>query len=98
MAKVLVNFLMSSGEKVEKPWGYEIIWAKTTRYVGKTLVIYKGHRLSFQYHEKKEETIRLDRGIMELEVEGGNLPPGRHTLLLKAGDTYHIPPLLKHRM
>ena len=42
---------------VDKPWGYEIIWANTSRYLGKILVINPGHRLSLQYHEQKEETI-----------------------------------------
>ena len=37
--------------KIEKPWGYEIHWAKTDGYVGKLLFINAGHRLSKQYHE-----------------------------------------------
>ncbi len=40
--------------KVDKPWGYELHWAKTDKYVGKLLFIKAGHRLSKQYHEKKE--------------------------------------------
>ena len=42
-------------KKVEKPWGHEIIWANSDRIAGKVLYIKKGHRLSLQYHEKKEE-------------------------------------------
>ena len=43
--------------KVEKPWGYEIVWAETQDYVGKLLHINAGHRLSLQYHNTKEETV-----------------------------------------
>ena len=44
-------------DKIEKPWGYELIWAETDFYVGKILYIKAGHRLSKQYHEIKEETL-----------------------------------------
>ena len=51
--------LIEKGRIVEKPWGYEIIWAHTDRYVGKVLHINKGESLSYQYHVVKDETIRL---------------------------------------
>ncbi len=41
--------------RVEKPWGHELIWARTSRYVGKILHIEPGHVLSLQYHNKKDE-------------------------------------------
>ena len=50
--------------KVDKPWGYEIIWAETEKYVGKLLHINAGHRLSKQYHEVKEETVYVLEGIL----------------------------------
>ncbi len=50
--------------KVEKPWGYEILWAHTDRYVGKILHIEPGQLLSLQYHEKKHESIYVLRGRM----------------------------------
>ena len=34
--------------RVEKPWGYEVWWARTDRYVGKQIHINKGHALSLQ--------------------------------------------------
>jgi mannose-6-phosphate isomerase len=69
--------------KVEKPWGYELIWAKTNDYVGKVLHINKGHKLSLQYHEEKEETILLSAGRMNLVFENdeGEL----EDILLEAG-------------
>src|SRR5262245_1514585 len=57
------------GEVVKKPWGYELIWAHTPRYVGKILHINKGESLSYQYHRVKDETVRLLSGSLEMEVE-----------------------------
>jgi mannose-6-phosphate isomerase-like protein (cupin superfamily) len=88
--------LPSQGKRVEKPWGYELIWAHTDKYVGKILHINKGESLSYQYHRIKDETIRLLRGAMELEVEEGE--GGKRSLNLKAGDCFHITPGMKHRM
>ena len=48
---------MSEPTTVNKPWGHELIWARTDRYVGKILHINQGESLSLQYHEVKEETI-----------------------------------------
>ncbi len=86
----------SKGKRVEKPWGHELIWAHTDRYVGKILHIKKGESLSYQYHRIKDETIQLLHGAMELEVEEGE--EGRRNLSLKPGDCFHIPPGMKHRM
>src|SRR6185436_18549769 len=35
---------------VTKPWGFEKIWARSDRYMGKILHINAGHELSVQYH------------------------------------------------
>jgi len=81
--------------KIEKPWGYELIFAKTPGYVGKVLFIRKGHKLSLQYHEVKEETILLHSGEMIFTVdEGGALVQKR----LRPGDSHHIAPGTRHRM
>ena len=57
--------LIEKGRIVEKPWGYELIWAHTDRYVGKVLHINKGESLSYQYHVVKDETIRLLSGRLK---------------------------------
>jgi mannose-6-phosphate isomerase len=71
--------------RVEKPWGHELIWAHTDRYVGKILVIETGRRLSLQRHEIKDETILVMSGRLRLtlEAEDGTvrqeeLGPGDH--------------------
>jgi mannose-6-phosphate isomerase-like protein (cupin superfamily) len=84
------------GRRVPKPWGYELLWAETERYVGKVLHIEAGHALSLQYHERKDETIHLLSGELDLEV--GENDSERTTLRMKPGDSVHITPFLRHRM
>ena len=79
--------------KIEKPWGYEEIWAETDSYVGKILTILPGHRLSLQYHEKKEETIYVLEGTLKLwESESEN-----DYRFLNKGAVYHVNPGQVHR-
>jgi mannose-6-phosphate isomerase len=88
---------LSETRKVEKPWGYEIWWARTERYVGKLLHVKKGESLSLQYHRVKEETIRLQAGLLLLETAAAEgLPLAR--LEMKPGDVFHIVPGTVHRM
>ena len=78
---------------IKKPWGSESIWALTKDYVGKVLFINKGHRLSRQYHEKKEETILVQSGVLHLEIGKENV----EYLELDPGQSYHIKPNTIHR-
>ncbi len=55
--------------RVEKPWGYELVWARTDRYVGKILHVRAGHILSLQYHRKKDETIYVLAGELVLRTQ-----------------------------
>ncbi len=84
--------------RVEKPWGHEIWWARTERYVGKILHVKQGEALSLQYHQVKEETIRLLSGRLLFEsgaVGDGSALQRRE---LGPGDTVHIAPRTLHRM
>ena len=81
--------------RVDKPWGHELIWAHTERYVGKLLHVKAGHALSLQYHNVKDETIHLQAGTLELQVDEGQ---GMTTRRMTVGESYHIKPLTKHRM
>jgi mannose-6-phosphate isomerase-like protein (cupin superfamily) len=87
--------LLTKGTVVDKPWGYELLWAHTERYVGKILHIKKGESLSYQYHRVKDETIRLLTGTMEMDLE---VDGKRSKVSLKSGDCLHIIPGMKHRM
>ena len=76
---------------VNKPWGHELIWAHTERYVGKILHINAGQAMSVQYHEVKDETIYLMSGEMRYWVQ----LPGEPELAdqrLKTGDAFRITP------
>jgi mannose-6-phosphate isomerase len=83
-------------EHVPKPWGHEIVWARTDRYVGKILHLRAGEALSLQYHRVKDETLRVLSGRLALEVEeeGGE----RQTVQLGPGEGWHLPPRTRHRM
>jgi mannose-6-phosphate isomerase len=92
---VMQTDLTHSGQIVEKPWGHEIIWAHTERYVGKILHINKGESLSYQYHVVKDETIRLLSGVLEMDIETSG---ERRKVQLAPGECLHIVPQMKHRM
>jgi mannose-6-phosphate isomerase-like protein (cupin superfamily) len=64
--------------RVDKPWGYEIWWAQTDRYVGKILFVAAGQALSLQYHEEKLESMYClsGEGILTLDGERVTLTPG----------------------
>ncbi|MEJ7809141.1 MAG: cupin [Gemmatimonadaceae bacterium] len=80
---------------VQKPWGHEVIWANTERYVGKILHIKAGQSLSVQYHNRKDETIYLLAGEMIYRVqEGDELKDVR----LRVGDAFRNVPLTVHQM
>jgi mannose-6-phosphate isomerase-like protein (cupin superfamily) len=84
-------------KRVDKPWGYEIIWAHTDRYVGKVLHINAGHALSVQYHNRKDETVYLLSGEMKywVKLEGdGELRDVR----LSVGQAFRITPGTVHYM
>lgn len=81
--------------RVEKPWGHELIWAETARYVGKLLHIRAGERLSRQYHRVKEETLFMQTGEMILEVGPAEAIEARR---MTKGDVFHVAPGTIHRM
>ena len=62
-------------QRVEKPWGYELIFAETEFYVGKILHVEKDEQLSLQYHEVKDETVYVATGVLELELQEGETGP-----------------------
>ena len=81
--------------KVDKPWGHELHWAKTARYVGKVLHVKAGHALSLQYHNVKDETIFLWTGKLLFEIQEGEALVKREMF---PGERVHITPKTIHRM
>jgi mannose-6-phosphate isomerase len=87
--------LAPMSRRVDKPWGYEEIWAETPRYLGKILAIREGHRLSLQLHRQKDEAIYILRGVLRLTLEndGGDL----EVIDLGPGESRRIAPGRRHR-
>ncbi len=81
--------------RVDKPWGHELVWAETARYVGKLLHIKAGERLSRQYHRVKEETLMMQDGEMILEIGPSDAIETRR---MQKGDVFHVAPGTIHRM
>ena len=79
---------------VLKPWGKEIWFAHTKKYVGKILIIKKGQRLSRQYHKVKHETLYTDSGKYILELGA----TGAKKRIMKPGDAFVVTPKTVHRM
>jgi len=92
----MVELQISDTARMDKPWGYELRWAITDHYLGKVLHINAGEALSLQYHNRKDESILLLNGLMDLELEdeAGALRVHR----LRPGDSKRIRPGRRHRM
>jgi mannose-6-phosphate isomerase len=83
--------------RVEKPWGYELIWALTDDYCGKVLFVESGRSLSLQFHREKDECWFVQSGSASLELgteEHGVL----QTATVKAGAAFHYAPGTIHRI
>ena len=82
--------------KIEKPWGYELLWAHTPKYVGKIIFVKKGHRLSLQYHEHKDETMYVYSGKARIEISGEQSAPV--STVFEPGQTIRLVPFTRHRV
>lgn len=72
-------------------WGYEILWADLKNYSAKCIIIKEGDAVPFGYHKKREKTIMVLQGLVQLILE-------KQTKLLQAGETYHFPPKILHQL
>ena len=82
--------------RIEKPWGWELVWAEADDYVGKLLFVRAGESLSLQYHELKDESwlVQQGRARLELGEVGGEL----EVLEIAPGDAYRFRPHTVHRV
>jgi mannose-6-phosphate isomerase len=88
-----------SGEprKVDKPWGHELIWAETDRYVGKILFVRAGESLSLQFHRVKDESWLVHSGRAKLELGSAGDPMLKEEVI-GAGAAFHFQPGTVHRV
>jgi len=82
-------------QRVEKPWGYEIVYAVTDRYCGKVLFIRAGEELSLQFHRRKDEVIYVHAGRIELEIGDPGGPVDQE--VVGPGRAFHLAPGVVHR-
>jgi mannose-6-phosphate isomerase-like protein (cupin superfamily) len=84
-------------ERVEKPWGHELIWAKTDSYAGKVLFVRAGYALSLQFHNRKDESWYVLEGRAELELgRAGEAVPKKE--VVAPGAAFHFAPGTVHRV
>jgi mannose-6-phosphate isomerase len=84
-------------ERVEKPWGHELIWALSEDYAGKFLSVNAGHELSLQFHREKDESWYVLEGRLELQFAR----PGEKTMsteVVTPGAAFRIRPGTVHRV
>jgi mannose-6-phosphate isomerase len=81
---------------VKKPWGEERIFAHTPKYAGKILIVRKGHRLSLQYHNKKDEMLYLEEGLLKLEIGRNEKKLLKKTII--SGESFKVSPKMLHRI
>jgi mannose-6-phosphate isomerase len=86
----------SETRRVDKPWGYELIYAVTDRYCGKLLFVRAGEALSLQYHRLKDETLYLHDGLAEIEI--GELDGSSVTTIAHPGNAFRVVPGTVHRL
>ena len=86
----------TSPRKVEKPWGWELVWAEAENYVGKLLFVRAGESLSLQYHEIKDESWLVQEGRARLEL--GEVGGALETVEIASGDAYRFRPRTVHRV
>ena len=84
--------------KVDKGWGFELIWATNDKYCGKIMVFDKvGAKFSLHFHKEKDETWFVNNGrflLKWIDTKDATL----HEQELKEGDTWHNPPLQPHQL
>ena len=84
-------------QKVEKPWGWELIWALSEHYCGKLLFVRAGHSLSLQFHRQKDEAWYVQEGRAELELA----PVGQAVMsaeVIAPGAAFRFRPGTVHRV
>ena len=85
-----------SPRRIEKPWGWELLWAETEAYVGKLIFVRAGEALSLQYHERKDESWLVQEGRARLEL--GKSGDALGTVEITAGDAFRYRPGTVHRV
>jgi len=91
-----IDRFRAAPRRVEKPWGWELVWAEADAYVGKLLFVRAGQALSLQYHEVKDESWLVHEGRARLEL--GGVGEELEEVEIVPGDAFHFRPGTVHRV
>ncbi len=84
--------------KVDKGWGFEIVWANNDKYCGKLLVFDRvGAKTSMVFHKEKSKTWFINAGkfkITFIDVASGEVKEA----VLEEGQTVTFGPLGPHQV
>jgi mannose-6-phosphate isomerase len=83
-------------KRVDKPWGYELVYAWTDRYCGKVIFIKGGEELSLQFHREKDETIYVQSGRVEFQIGDPGKPVD--TEVVGPGRSFNLQPCTVHSL
>lgn len=78
-------------KKVEEAWGYQGTIVSTDLYSSRIIIVREGERTPYIYHKKRDKTLFVLQGVVQLIVEGSNR-------LLQEGERYHVRPKIMHRI
>lgn len=78
-------------EKDERPWGRYFVIQDESNYKIKRIEVEPGHRLSYQYHNKRSETWIVIEGIAKVTLDDNSKE-------YKVGEIVLIPLKVKHRI
>lgn len=85
-------------QKIEKGWGYELIFASNEMYCGKILHFNKkGAKSSMHFHKEKDETWLVQTGRFRLyTIDTGTSKTVEY--ILDTGDSFRVLPLVPHQL
>ncbi|MDQ3992340.1 MAG: cupin [Actinomycetota bacterium] len=83
--------------RVDKPWGYELIWALSEHYCGKLLFVRAGEALSLQFHREKDEAWHFQSGRAEIELASVG-EPSTVKEIVGPGACFRLRPGTVHRI
>ncbi|SDE44711.1 phosphomannose isomerase type II C-terminal cupin domain [Riemerella columbipharyngis] len=75
----------------ERPWGKYFVLEDQPNYKLKRIEVNPGHRLSYQYHHKRQEAWTIIQGTAKVTLDG-------EEIVFKYGETVQIPRQIKHRI
>jgi len=84
-------------KRVDKPWGYEVVWAVSEHYAGKLLFVRAGQKLSLQFHREKDESWYFLEGRAKVELAAAG-EKATSNEVVTAGAAFRFTPGTVHRV